>query len=95
MPEIRDSLKGFKERANEMGLKLTYEQQKKNPLRYNIAVVEGANPGIGGYALLGLAHHFINRNWAKDINYMFIDKRNICLTFDNTTPTHHVRAAVL
>ena len=75
-PEI--SLEDFKDRAIEVGMVLEFEQQKSDPNRYDIT--DKTNP-LSMYQLLGLAHYFCNRKWAKDITYMYIMKTYISLTF--------------
>lgn len=82
---VEKTVNDFKERAEDMGLFLDLEQQKENKDRYNIKISEGKCNAMTSYALIGLAHHFINRKWAKDISYMYIMKSHISLTFTNET----------
>ncbi len=74
----------FKNRAAQMDLVLAFQQQGDTD-RYNINVVHEHRTKMSDFALLGLAHHFINRKWAKDISYVYIMKSHISLTFTNET----------
>lgn len=87
-----DSKQDFQDRAIEMGLVLNFTPHKTTYNRYHISAspfrYEHISSNMAGYALLGLIYHFENRNWIKDVSYMFIDKRNVTVTFDNVSPTN-------